>query len=90
MALKLAQSEKETHFNLVADNRGTWEVYSDDEVMQARLEKAGAQLVRESGPGKHYTLEASQVSIRKPTTDERREKNRESLAKAREAKRQGG
>lgn len=83
MAVKLAQSEKETHFNLVADNRGTWEVYSDDEVMQARLEKAGAQLVRESGPGKHYTLEAGQVRLHKPITDEQKRKAAANLSRNR-------
>lgn len=63
----LTLEERETHLNMTADNRGEWAVYSDDEVMQRRLESIGATLVKvEHGGGKHYTLPASQVTLRKP------------------------
>lgn len=60
-------SEKETMMNMVADDRSYWEVFSDDEVMQARLEKVGAELIRtaSSGEGKFYRLRTDQVHIRK-------------------------
>lgn len=63
----LTLTEQETNLNLVADNRGTWHVYSDDPVMQRKFEAIGAVLVREDkyGPGKHYTLRADQVLLRR-------------------------
>lgn len=60
-------SEMETHLNMTADNRSVWEVFSDDPVLQRRLESVGATLVREeSSGGKHYTLPDSQITFRKP------------------------
>lgn len=68
--------EQETVLNMTADDRGMWEVFSDDPVMQRKLESVGAILVRpaSSGDGKFYRLPANQVSFRKPSalTDEQR------------------
>lgn len=63
----LTLQEQETHLNLTADDRSTWSVYSDDAVMQRKLESIGAKLVRVSadGLGKHYTLRADQITFRK-------------------------
>lgn len=64
--MSLTLQEMETHFNMSADNRATWHVYSDDPVMMRRLESVGATFVRgDSFGGKHYTLRADQILIRK-------------------------
>lgn len=75
--MSLTLQEQETHLNMTADDRGAWHVYSDDPVMQRRFEAVGATLVRTSadGIGKHYTLPASQITIRKarkPMSKERK------------------
>ena len=66
--MSLTLEETETHLNMTASDRSFWEVYSDDPVMQKRLEKVGATLVRvnKDGIGRHYTLSTNQVTIRKP------------------------
>ena len=87
MALSL--QEKETHLSMVADNRKVWVIYSDDEVMQRKLEAAGATIVLDTGVGKHYELPANQVTFRKPSkpmTEEQRLRQAERLQKAREAR----
>lgn len=61
----LSNAERETHFNLVADDRNTWEVFSDDPVMIARLDKI-CTAYRVTETGKHYHLPDSQVTLRKP------------------------
>lgn len=75
--MNLTLQEMETCLIMSADDRGTWHIYSDDAVMQRRLEAAGATLVRDAtnGEGKHYTLPANQVTFRKPRvlSDEQRE-----------------
>lgn len=59
--------EMETHFNIVASDRSIVFVYSDDRVMQRKIEAVGATLVKEEqGGGKHYTLPANQLSLRRP------------------------
>lgn len=78
---KLSLEEMETHFNIVAADRGTVHIYSDDPVLQRRIEAVGATLVREEPDrcGKHYTLPANQLSLRmppKPATEEQRERGR--------------
>lgn len=66
--LELSNEERETHLNMTADNRNQWHVYSDDPIMQRRLESVGATLVRVAadGLGKEYTLPANQISFRNP------------------------
>lgn len=86
----LTLAETETHLNMSADDRGTWHIYSDDAVMQRRIEAAGATLVRvaSDGIGKHYTLRANQVTIRKarqPYSKERKAQLAEQLRAARAA-----
>ena len=61
----LTNSERETRLNMTADNRGVWEVASDDPVMQRRLEAVGARLTRQRGETRWYTLPAEQVTIRR-------------------------
>jgi len=65
MAVELTNEERETCLNMVATDRNTWEVFSDDPVMQGRLERIGAELVRSEGPSKFYRLDARQVLLRK-------------------------
>lgn len=86
----LTLAETETHLNMTADDRNTWHIYSDDQVMQRRIEAAGATLVRvaSDGIGKHYTLPANQVTIRKarkPMSDEQRAQQAMRLRAARAA-----
>lgn len=75
--MELTNAERETHLNLVADDRNVWHVYSDDPVMQRRLASIGAVVEKEDGTGIHYTLRADQVLLRKgkrkapPMTEER-------------------
>lgn len=63
----LTQQEQETHLSMTADDRGKWHAYSDDPVMQRRLEAIGATVVRVAadGIGKHYELDASKILLRK-------------------------
>jgi hypothetical protein len=74
--MNLSREEMETHLNMTGDDHGTWHVYSDDPVLQRKLESIGATLIKRSsdGIGKHYTLRANQVSFRRgnPVSDERK------------------
>lgn len=89
MAQSLA--EQETHLNMVADNRKVWEVFTDDPVLIRKMDRIGAVLVREeSGGGRHYTLDAKQVLLRKISTkrtmsDAQRENIRTRLAASRKS-----
>lgn len=84
--------EIETHLSMTAANRKEWSIFTEDIIMQRKLERIGATLVREAaGGGKFYTLPARQVSFRKPKTtqmsEERKEELRERMKKIREAQR---
>ena len=70
----LTNSERETHLNMTADNRGQWVIGSDDPVMQRRIEAVGATLTKQRGDWREYTLPAEQVTIRRrrELTDEQR------------------
>lgn len=75
--MNLTQQEQETHLNMTADDRNTWYVYTDDVVIQRRLESIGAKLVSvaSDGIGKHYELPANQLTLKKPPkpmSDERK------------------
>lgn len=65
--MELTTAERETHLNLVADDRNIWHCYSDDPIMQRRLESIGATITKreKDGVGIHYTLRADQVFLRK-------------------------
>lgn len=85
----LTLAEMETHLNLVGDDRNTWHVYSDDPVMMRRLETIGATVTKtEKSGGKHYTLPANQVTLRKPSkplSAERKAQQAANLSQARAA-----
>lgn len=87
--MNLTLEEQETHFNMTADDRGTWHVYSDDFVMQRRLEAAGATLVNTAadGIGKFYTMRADQITFRKGTqlSDDERTRRSERMKAMRAA-----
>lgn len=72
----LSNEERETSLNMAADDRTVWEVFSDDPVMQRKLESVGAMPVKTTrdGQGKFYRLPANQLTFRKPSalTDEQR------------------
>ena len=57
-------AEQETHLNMTADDRQTWEVFTDDPVMIARLDKI-SDAIKTVGEGKTYRLRADQVLLRK-------------------------
>lgn len=59
----LRPDEKETHLNLVASDRGTWHVYSDDPTMQNLIVRIGGVFIKDEGFGKYYTLKKSQVKL---------------------------
>lgn len=56
--------DKMSTSRFVADDRNTWHVFSDDPVMQRRLEAKGAEVVSVAGDGKHYKLRADQLLFR--------------------------
>jgi hypothetical protein len=64
MSNELSNAERKTHLNMVADDRNTWIVFSDDPVMMRRLD-AIAEVLPGGSSGKHYRLRADQVSFRK-------------------------
>ena len=77
----LSNEERETHLNMVADDRTIWVCYTDDPVMAARLDKIAEGVVK--GWGKEYTLRADQVVLRKgkrAVTEAQRENLRKALA----------
>lgn len=82
MALILTNEERETCLNMMADDRSTWHCFSEDPVMQRKLEKIGAVLIRETanGSGKFYTLRANQVSFRKGAKIEISQERRDQAA----------
>ena len=50
---------------MVADDRASWHVASNDPIMQGRLQRIGAELVRTVGETRFYRLRADQVLLRK-------------------------
>lgn len=84
---QLTNEERETHLNLVAANRSQWEVYSDDPVMMAKLDRIATG--QPYGAGKRYTLRANQVSFRygkarAPMSDEERFRRSERMKRMRQ------
>jgi len=57
-------SEQETHLNMTGDDRQTWEVFTDDPVWIARLDKI-SEAIKTVGEGKLYRLRTDQVVLRK-------------------------
>ncbi len=75
MPAPLTLAERETRISMMADDRSTWSIGSDDPVWQARFEAIGATLVSQRGEWKEYTLPANRISLRnerKPMPEERR------------------
>lgn len=60
----LTLEERETCFNMAADNHGLWDVYTDDVYWIRRLDKIAKAWKIEYGGGKHYKLDASQITVR--------------------------
>ncbi len=63
--VELSNAERETHISQCADNRAMWEIYTDDPVWQARLQKLGIEPFKTIGEGMWCTVPAAQVAIRK-------------------------
>jgi len=61
----MTNAERETHLNLCADDRSTWQVASNDPVLIGRLERIGAELVSVAGETHFYRLRADQVLLRR-------------------------
>lgn len=75
MPVPLTLAERETRISMMADDRNTWSIGSDDSVWQGRFEAIGATLVSQRGEWKEYTLPANRISLRnerKPMPEERR------------------
>ena len=83
MPAALTLAERETRISMMADDRSTWSIGSDDPVWQARFEAIGATLVSQRGEWKEYTLPANQISLRNPSklTDEQRQERAERARK---------
>lgn len=60
----LALEERETHFNMTGDNHDLFEVYTDDPYWIRRLDKIAVVWKVEKGGGKHYRLDASQITVK--------------------------
>lgn len=83
---------RETHLNMIGVDHGTWYVFTDDPYWIRRLDKIG-ELVRETGQGREYKLQANQVIIRAipkkaEMSDEQREASRERMRQLVAAQRQ--
>lgn len=76
----LTNEERECHFNMTADNRNVWEVFTDDPIWITRLDKI-ATAYKETDNAKWYRLGAGQVSVRKMLTDEQRANRAKNLVK---------
>lgn len=63
MSNELSNAERETHFNIVADDRNTVHAFSDDPVWMARLDKLATGTAHKGG--KSYKLHIDQLVIRK-------------------------
>lgn len=61
----LADSEKETHLNMSAEDREVWFVYTDDEKMVALFDRIAAEKTAR-GFGYTYKLDSSKLVFAKP------------------------
>ena len=61
----LTAAERETHFNVMGDNHGVWDVFTDDLFWIARLDKI-AVAYRVNGEGRWYKIPARRVTLRAP------------------------
>lgn len=89
MTTELSLEERETNISIMASDRTTVTVYSDDPVMIKRLDRIALSPGKSVGAGKVYVLTSKQLTlkpIRKPASQETREKRALILKKAREAK----
>ena len=71
---ELTNAERETHISMMAEDRSTWTIGTDDPVWQRRFEAVGATLTKARGEWREYMLPANQLSLRNPSklTDEQR------------------
>lgn len=82
---ELTNAERETILNMNADDRTQWIVFSDDPVLQRKLEKICATLTEDRNGSRFYTLPAACVLLRaarvkRILTAEQREKLAQRLA----------
>jgi hypothetical protein len=91
MMMKIADLtlvERETHLSQSADNHDEWEMYTDDPIWIARMNRLGIVARRTTAAGgKFYTIPDGQITIRKkrrPMTEEELVKVRERFARSKE------
>lgn len=60
---ELSNAERETHFNIMADDRSKVYVFSDDPVWMQRLDRIATGAAH--GSGKKYELRIDQLVVRK-------------------------
>ena len=72
----LTNEERETHMNMSANDRTTWEVYTDDPIMDRKLRKCRAVFLEGDDRGRLYRLDRNQVRFFKPVTEEQRARGR--------------
>lgn len=63
MSNELSNAERETVFNIMADDRSSVDAFSDDPVWMARLDKIATGTA--CGGGKKYKLHIDQLVVRK-------------------------
>jgi hypothetical protein len=73
---ELKLTERETCLIMSAADRSCWMIFSDDPVLIKRLESIGATFTHAVGQGRYYSLPASSVTLRKPSTLSQEERER--------------
>ena len=77
----LALDEQETNYTVEATDRQTVNVFSNDAVVQKRLERLGIIAHRADGYGKFYTVDLNQYSFgvrrKREVSEEQRERMRQ-------------
>mgnify|MGYP001612907690 FL=1 len=63
MSNELSNAERETHLNMMADDRSVWIVFTDDPVLMRKFDTI-AEFVEVVGGGKRYKLRTDQVLLR--------------------------
>ena len=60
----LSNAERETILTQTADDRGAWHIFTDDPIMERRLQRIGATRLASRPGSAEFELRADQVLIR--------------------------
>jgi hypothetical protein len=86
--MRLKLDELETNINMTGDDRSKWILVSDDPVMINKLNKISIGTKLNNSTAYEYTLDASQISIKKKRvlTEDQKRKSKERLLEGRSKK----